>query len=231
MVTGILVALDTTDLERAMEVAGELAGHVSGFKVGLELLTGAGPEALRRVAGLGMPVMADAKLHDIPNTVERAASNIASAGARWVTAHALGGSEMLAAAVHGMQGSNEASGVIGVTMLTSLDQGHLIEAGIDTALPGIVGRLADVAAAAGAEGIVCSPLEASSVKARHGDMVVMTPGIRLSEGDIHDQRRVMTPAAASDAGADYLIIGRAITAADDPVAVVESISKSLRQEG
>ena len=229
--TGILVALDTTDLERALEVAGKLAGHVSGFKVGLGLLTGAGPDALGRIASLGKPVMADAKLHDIPNTVERAASNIASAGARWVTVHALGGREMLAAAVQGMQGSDGATGVIGVTVLTSLDQAHLIEAGIDAALPDIVGRLVDLAAAAGAEGIVCSPFEASSVKARHGDMVVMTPGIRLPEGDIHDQKRVMTPSAASGAGADYLIIGRAITAAEDPVAVVESISKSLRQEG
>lgn len=230
MVSKVLVALDVTGVPVAVELASRLAEHVAGFKIGLELLTGSGPAAVERVAALGKPVFADVKLHDIPTTVERASANLAAAGARWVSVHASGGGEMIEAAVAGMGGADE-TGVLAVTVLTSIGEEQLAGIGLRAGIGDQVRLLAILAAAAGAEGVVCAPGEAPVVKEASRDLMVVTPGIRLADGDRHDQRRVMTPGAAASAGADYLVIGRAITASDDPVAVARRISKSLIDVG
>lgn len=221
----IVVALDMPDLEMATRLAKDLRDEVGGFKVGLELLTAAGPSAISTIADLGVPVFADVKLHDIPNTVERAASQIAAAGARWLTVHGTGGSEMIAAANRGMSGT----GVLVVTVLTSLSSADLTAVGLDGNASSQVRRVSSLAADSGAEGVVCSPHEISSVREVSATLQIFTPGVRPDTSQTHDQKRVATPAAAIASGADHLVIGRPITRAPDPVAAAREIAASLIQ--
>jgi orotidine-5'-phosphate decarboxylase len=219
----IIVALDLPTMEAARRMAERLSGEVGGFKIGLELLTGVGPSAIEDIATLGKPVFADAKLHDIPTTVERAAAHLAATGARWVTVHVSGGKEMIRAAVSGMNGD----GVLGVTMLTSLAKDDLEEIGVTSAVSDQVVRMSRLAAASGAEGVVCSPAEVHSLKKLDLGLSIFTPGIRPDGAGHHDQMRVATPAEAAAAGADYLVIGRPITSAVDPVATAREIAAAI----
>ena len=221
--SGLIVALDFPTVDDAVTVAKPLVEVVDGFKVGLELLSAEGPGAIETVAALGRPVFADMKLHDIPNTVERAASRIAAAGARWVTTHASGGAEMLEAANRGMGGT----GVLAVTVLTSFSEEDLVAIGVTTGIAGQVEGLARLAQGSGVEGLVCAPGEVAGIRASGIDLTVFTPGIRMELGDRHDQKRVATPLEAIAAGADYLVVGRPITQAPDPVAVAREIGISL----
>lgn len=223
MVNRIIVALDTPDLGAATELARALTDDVGGFKVGMELLMGAGPQAIEDIAGIGKPVFADAKLHDIPNTVGRAAARIRDAGARWLTVHASGGREMITAASTGMGGI----GVLAVTVLTSLAPSDLAETGVDKTVPEQVSSLSELASAAGAEGVVCSPAEISLVKEVQPGLKIFTPGVRPSGSSLDDQRRVATPERARADGADYLVIGRPITKADDPTLAARKIAASI----
>jgi orotidine-5'-phosphate decarboxylase len=192
--------------------------------VGLELVTGSGPETITTVAALGRPVFADLKLHDIPNTVRGAARRIAAAGARWVTVHASGGREMMEAAVAGMGGT----GVLAVTVLTSFAEHDLESIGVRSGLENQVIGLAELAVEAGVEGLVCAPGDVAAIRAKGIASTVFTPGIRLegSTGN-DDQKRVGTPVSAVTAGADYLVIGRPITKAPDPVFALREITASL----
>ena len=223
MVNPIIVALDFHELDDAVAMARRLNGVVGGFKVGLQLLMGHGPRAIEEVASLGSPVFADAKLHDIPNTVLGAAENIHSAGARWVTVHASGGREMMEAANAGMEGH----GVLAVTVLTSIESAALADLGVDRASSEQVLVLAGIAAQSSVEGLVCSPHEAKKAKGEHPDLTVFTPGVRPAGANADDQARVATPAAAFTAGADYLVIGRPITRSADPVAKAAEIALEL----
>jgi len=225
--SSLIVALDFSSIEEATAVARSLATEVAGFKVGLELLTGVGPGAISEIADLGLPVFADAKLHDIPNTVHNAASRIAAAGARWVTVHASGGREMMEAAVTGMGGA----GVLAVTVLTSLSADDLESIGIRSGLEKQVLTLAGLAAAAGVEGLVCAPSDVSAVRNEANGLTIFTPGIRVAGAAIHDQKRVGTPESAVAHGADYLVIGRPITRAPDPVVAAREISRTLNRSG
>jgi orotidine-5'-phosphate decarboxylase len=189
----------------------------------MELLMASGPVAIGAVGDLGRPVFVDAKLHDIPNTVERAAARIKAAGARWVTIHASGGEEMAKAAVSGMQGE----GVLAVTALTSLGAEDLPGLGISAGLTEYVTGLADLAAAARVEGVVCSPGEIREVKLAQPGLKLFTPGVRPEDSTRDDQKRVATPGRAVADGADYLVIGRPITRAPDPVAAAREIVVSL----
>ncbi len=230
MVNPILVALDVSDLARAERLARSLDGYVGGFKVGLELLMGEGPESVSRIAVLGLPVFADAKLHDIPNTTERAARQLAAHGARWITAHATGGSRMIEAAASGLTAGSEGRkvGVLAVTVLTSLDQTDLETLGMPGSVRARSVELARLARRAGAEGVICSPLEVASVKKLSPQFLVVTPGIRPGGSAHGDQKRTATPVEALRAGADFIVVGRAITEASDPVASATSILESLR---
>ena len=223
----IIVALDLPTAEEAVRLAGALADCVAGFKVGLGLLHGAGPGLVGVLARLG-PVLADAKLHDIPTQVQAAAQRLGEYGARWVTAHASGGPDMLQAAVRGLSagaGDREA-GVLAVTVLTSIDGAGA------TALfgrsPGeLTSRLAKSAARTGVEGVVCSPKELGVVADVAPGLRRVTPGIRPAGSAADDQRRTATPAEAVARGADLLVVGRPITAASDPAQAVRRLHEEI----
>jgi orotidine-5'-phosphate decarboxylase len=229
----ILVALDVPTAERAVRLAQELVPYVGGFKVGLELLTGPGPRIIGVIARLGKPVFADAKLHDIPNTVRAAARHLGAAGARWVTAHAAGGRAMLAAAVQGLSdgaGARQA-GILAITVLTSLDQESLAATGV-TASPGrLTARRARLAGGVGCEGVITSVRELGVVSDVAPDLLTVVPGIRPKGVSADDQVRSATPSEALARGAGYLVIGRAITKAPDPVRAVRDILSGLDGPG
>jgi orotidine-5'-phosphate decarboxylase len=228
VVNRVLVALDVPTSAEAMVLAEKLQPHVEGFKVGLELLMGEGPTIVSQVAALGSPVFVDAKLHDIPNTVGRAAELLGSAGARWVTVHASGGREMVRVAAEALnEGSGGTGGVLAVTVLTSLGIYELAEMGIDRPLDEMVTSLARSAAAGGAEGVVCAVTEARLVHALGLGLIVVTPGIRPVGSSASDQKRVSTPEAAIRAGSDLLVIGRPITSAPDVVAAAIAITEEI----
>lgn len=224
----VLVALDVGSAEEAVRLAKRVAPYVGGFKVGLGLLYGPGPGTVATLASLGKPVFADAKLHDIPSQVERAAAQLGRWGARWVTAHVSGGREMLEAAVAGLAaGAGGPNGVLGVTVLTSLDEASLAAVGIASTPGKLVSRMARVAAGAGCEGLVCSPLELGVVAAVAPELVTVIPGIRL-DAAADDQRRTATPTDALERGANWLVIGRPITQAPDPEQAAAAIALAIR---
>lgn len=229
MVKGVIVALDLPSAESAVTMAEEVADHVVGFKVGLGLLHGPGPLLISALVALGKPVFADAKLNDIPSQVEVAARRLGEHGARWVTAHVNGGQAMLEAAAAGLHvGAGAApAGILGVTVLTSHDAASLARVGIDRSPGKLVARMARVAAAAGCEGVVSSPRELTVVAQVAPSLLKVTPGIRPVERD-DDQARTMTPGEAIRRGADILVVGRPITAADDPAATASDIATQIR---
>jgi orotidine-5'-phosphate decarboxylase len=224
----IIVALDLPSAEEAVVVAREVEPHVGGFKIGLGLLHGPGPATIDAIVRLGKPVFADAKLHDIPSQVRAAAERLGMHGARWVTAHVSGGIDMLQAAVEGLSsgaGGAEA-GILGVSVLTSLDKNALERIGIQRSPGQLVGRMAKVAAAAGCEGVVCSPQELNVVAQAAPGLLRVTPGIRPRKLD-DDQARTATPIEAMERGASLLVIGRPITQASDPAAAAELIHTEI----
>lgn len=228
----ILVALDVDSAEHAESLARSVSPYVGGFKVGLQLIMAEGPEVVGRIARLGKPVFADLKLHDIPNTVRSAATAIAEQGARWVTAHASGGQEMIEAAVEGLQvGSSHDVGVLGVTVLTSMDDSDLASVGVTADVSEQVGRLSEVSSSAGADGVICSPNEVLVVKAVDNRLLAVTPGIRSATNEPDDQKRVNTPAEAMRLGADFLVIGRSIIATGNPAEAAEAIQDALETPG
>jgi len=228
MVNPLIVALDVETAAHAARLARLLKEDVGGFKVGLGLLSGPGPAVLA-VIGSERPVFADAKLHDIPATVRSAARQLGALGARWVSVHASGGPAMLEAAVEGLSegaGGRDA-GVLAVTVLTSLDASALHAVGI-TASPGrLTSRMARLAAETGCEGIVCSPRELGIVADAAPGLIKVTPGIREAGAAPDDQARVATPADARRHGADFLVVGRPIIRAADPLLAVRHLLASL----
>ncbi len=232
MVNPIIVALDVGSAEEAVRLARKVEPHVGAFKVGLGLLHGAGPGVAAALVDLGKPVFADAKLHDIPSQVEAAASRLGRLGVRWVTAHASGGAAMLRAATEALgESSGGYAGILGVTVLTSLDQSDLASIGV-TSTPGkLVSRMSRLAASTGCEGVVCSPQELTVVASVAPELTKVTPGVRPKGAEAKDQRRTMTPTEAIERGADWLVIGRPITAAADPVAAAAAIAAELQIQG
>jgi orotidine-5'-phosphate decarboxylase len=227
----ILVALDVESAERAVRLAKAVAPHVGGFKVGLELLMGPGPATVAALGALGKPVFADAKLHDIPSTVGRAASQLGRLGTRWVSVHGAGGRAMLEAAAEGLaQGAGgRPAGLLAITVLTSLSPSHLAEAGLPS--PGrLTARLARLAEEAGCEGVVCSPRELRVVADMAPGLRRVTPGIRPAGTDGNDQARTATPEEALRHGADLLVVGRAITGAHDPVKAAAELARVVLAE-
>jgi orotidine-5'-phosphate decarboxylase len=219
----LVPALDLSDLDEAERLARVLAPRVGMLKVGLELSWAVGPEAVRRIAAHG-PVFVDCKLHDIPTTVERAAANVARLGPRMLNVHALGGEAMMRAALEGARRGATSAGVdaplvVAVTVLSS-------HAGEDLASPA---SLAFEAKSAGLDGVVVSGADVEDVRAACGEgFCLVVPGIRPAGSNGHDQVRVLTPAEAIEMGADYLVIGRPLTEADDPAGVAEAIVREIR---
>ena len=227
-----IVALDVPDRVGAEAVVHRLGDACRFYKVGLELFSAEGPAIVAWLRGLGKEVFVDLKLHDIPNTVRGAARSVARHGASLLTVHASGGREMIAAAVEGAREGRPdgGCGILGVTILTSMDAAGVESAWGRTgvAVQDEVVRLAGLVESGQGAGIVCSGHEAAAVRGVFGDRLgLLIPGIRLPGGDAHDQRRVMTPAAAAEAGARWLILGRAVTGAADPVAAMAEVERSL----
>jgi orotidine-5'-phosphate decarboxylase len=225
----IFVALDTPVLSQALALAAAVRPHVGGFKVGLEFITALGPDAVREVAALGLPVFADVKFHDIPNTVAGAAREIARLGATIFNIHVAGGEAMMRAAVDAARGVDPKMKIIGVTVLTSLNDADLSAVGQQGPAQAQVERLAKLARHCGLDGVVCSPQEIALVrKACGADFLIVTPGVRPAGADLADQRRVMTPAEGMRLGADILVVGRPITGAADPAAAAKAIAAEIR---
>jgi orotidine-5'-phosphate decarboxylase len=219
----LIAAIDVSTFAEAEALSRRLSSEVGMLKVGLELLWSEGPQAIRGLAGLA-PVFADSKLHDIPNTVRRASANIASLGAAMFNVHALGGEAMMRAAIQGAEEGAERVGaarplVIAVVVLSS-------QSGEELASPS---SLAYEARASGLDGVVVSGDDVSEVRAVCGeDFCLVVPGIRPAGSNGHDQVRVLTPSEALEKGADYLVVGRPITEASDPVAAARGILSALR---
>jgi orotidine-5'-phosphate decarboxylase len=234
-VNRILVALDVESATRATALADALRGVVGGFKIGKQLFTSEGPAVVRALADRGDQVFLDLKFHDIPNTVAGAVAAAVSTGAWMVNVHASGGRKMMQAAAAAASAGAARLGrprplVIGVTVLTSLDEAQLAETGAGGGLLNQVVRLARLAQDSGLDGVVASPQEITTIREACGpDFLIVTPGIRPVAGELakDDQSRVMTPADAIAAGASYLVIGRPITGARDPQAAARQIADGL----
>ena len=220
----IFVAVDTPDLARATQLAGAVRDHAGGVKLGLEFFSAQGPEGVRRIADLGLPIFLDLKFHDIPNTVAKAVEAIAPLEPAILTVHAHGGHEMLTAAKRAAPPSTK---VVAVTLLTSLDEGDLSDLGIERSPADQVVRLAWMARDAGVDGIVCSGEEVAAAHEAWANGFFVVPGVRPAGADVADQKRVVTPARALDDGASVLVIGRPITGAPDPTRAIMDIAASL----
>lgn len=230
MTTTPIVALDVPSVERARPLVRTLGDACQWYKVGLELFVAEGPHVVTWLRELGKDVFLDLKLHDIPTTVRGAARSAAAHGARLVTVQGSGGAAMIAAAVEGA-GTQDGTGcgVLAVTVLTSFTAADLGMAWgrTDLSVEAEVRRLAGIAGAAGAHGVVCSGLEAAAVHAALPALAVLVPGVRSAGGATHDQARVVTPREAAAAGARYVVLGRMVTAANDPVGAFESALAEL----
>jgi orotidine-5'-phosphate decarboxylase len=220
----IYVALDTPDIERAKAIATRVRNHVGGIKLGLEFFSANGRAGVREMATLGLPIFLDLKLHDIPNTVAKAVQALRPLDPAIITVHAAGGRAMMedakAAAPLGTK-------VVAVTVLTSLDEADLTSIGLAADPHEQVVRLTALAHEAGLDGVVCSGNEVAAARKLWPDGFFVVPGVRPAGGAIGDQKRVMTPRAALDAGASVLVVGRPITQAEDPDQAARAIEATL----
>ena len=222
----IFVALDTQDVHRAAAIARDVSGVASGVKLGLEFFYANGEEGVLRLSEHEAPVFLDLKLHDIPNTVEKAVRALAHLQPAILTVHAAGGRAMMAAAKAAAPPQTK---VVGVTVLTSLDDADLASVGVHGIAARQVERLADLAREAGLDGIVCSGAETAAVRALWPEGFLVVPGVRPAAAEVGDQKRVVTPAQAVSDGASVLVIGRPITAAANPRRAIMDIAASLEQ--
>jgi len=230
----IIVALDVPSAEKAIALAQQVAPAVGAFKIGKELFTAAGPDIVRRIRATGASVFLDLKFHDIPNTVAKAVASAVRLDVQMLTIHTSGGPTMMRAAEEAAQKTaleqgNAAPLVLGVTVLTSMDDNELAAVGSDSNVGRQVERLAKLAMDSGLRGLVCSPLEIAALRQiipNHAQLV--TPGIRTGAEAADDQKRTLTPKEAMDAGASWLVIGRPIYAAPNPREAAEHILESLK---
>ena len=225
----LLIALDYNRGADALALAAQLSPDLCRLKIGKELYTREGRQLVEALQGIGYDIFLDLKYHDIPNTVAAALRVAAEMGVWMVNVHASGGRKMLETAADALARYRQPPLLIAVTVLTSLGDGELREIGIDEPLAAHVARLTALAASSGLNGVVCSAHEAGAVKAAHGrDFLTVTPGIRPAGSSADDQTRTMTPAAALQAGSDYLVIGRPVTRAEKPAVALADIIASLK---
>jgi orotidine-5'-phosphate decarboxylase len=230
----IICAIDTPDIQQAEELAMALQGRVGGLKLGLEFFAAHGRAGAAIVASHRIPVFLDLKFHDIPNTVAGAIRATAGIDCFMMTVHAGGGKAMMRAAADAAMEVATVTGkarpmIVGVTMLTSLDQSDAASIGVSGNLSDQVKRLADLAYNSGLDGVVCSPQEIALLRDHCGrEFKLVVPGIRPAGSQADDQKRVMAPQEAVSQGADYIVIGRPITAAADPKAAAQDIASLLK---
>ena len=231
----LIVALDLPSAAAAAQLAEKLRGRAGLFKVGSELFTAEGPVLVHYLVANGIKVFLDLKFHDIPNTVRAATREATRMGVSTLNVHASGGRAMMAAAAESAREASSAPRmprplVLGVTVLTSLTSEDLKEIGIEGGPEGAVERLARLAQSAGLDGVVASPREIAAIRRTCGPgFVIVTPGIRPATAEVNDQARIATPASAVRAGADFLVVGRPITAAPDPAAAAEAIVAEMEK--
>lgn len=229
----IIVALDVPSADAALKLVRQLAPVSGGFKIGNELFTTAGPDIVEEIRATGAAVFLDLKFHDIPNTVAKAVASATRLGVEMLTIHTSGGLEMMRAAEESAQATAKQTGlntplVLGVTVLTSSNSKTLMETGCGENVGAQVERLANLAVRAGLRGLVCSPLEIADLRRiLPAPIQLVTPGIRTGTEKADDQKRTLTPREAMDAGANWLVIGRPIYAAENPRAAAEKILESL----
>ena len=228
MNTHVIVALDYPTQIEALELAARLSPELCRLKVGKELFTACGPAIVDKLQGMGFEIFLDLKFHDIPNTVAGAVHAAAQLGVWMVNVHAGGGRRMMEAAADTLQSFTQRPLLIGVTVLTSMSDQDLAEMGYSESARERVMRLAKLAAQSGLDGVVCSAREAAELRVAHGPLFhLVTPGIRLTGDAAGDQRRVVTPAVAVADGADFLVIGRSITAATNPLQALQRVHEEL----
>lgn len=221
----LCIALDFSTREEILAAARRFGGKAGWLKIGLEAFTAEGPRIVSEVAGTGARVFLDLKLHDIPTTVSRAVAAASRSGAAMVNVHALGGREMLLAACEAAARVK----LVAVTLLTSLDPRALADLPIAGHPEGITRRLAVLAKECGLDGVVCAPRDLPAVRSACGNgFLTVVPGIRPAGNEAFDQKRIATPKAALDAGADLLVVGRPVTAAADPEAALESLLAEIQ---
>ena len=226
----ICLALDVSSRKEAMDLVRPLSDLTGMFKVGMQLFTAEGPSLIREIIGVGGKVFLDLKFHDIPNTVKSAAVEAARLGVSMMTIHTAGGTGMMQAVasdLHQKFGTAKPL-VVGVTVLTSLDDKALGDMGIASGMDAQVVRMAKLAESSGLDGVVCSPREIQMIRtALRPDFKIVTPGIRMSGQSVDDQQRTATPREAIAAGADYIVVGRAVTHAPDPRNALETLLQGL----
>ena len=233
----LIVALDVDSLEQAQEFVRLLAGEVGMFKIGKQLFTHAGPQAVRLIQDLGGEIFLDLKFHDIPNTVAKAAIEATRLGVKMFNVHASGSLEMMVTTVKEVervcrQEKRRRPIMLAVTVLTSLNQEDLKRLGVVHKVADQVVRLALLTKEAGMDGVVASPHEVADIREACGrGFVIVTPGIRPANSAPNDQQRVMTPAEALRAGVDYIVVGRPITEAKDPIAAARAIVAEMERSG
>ncbi len=221
----LIVALDVPTQEEAMALVAKLSGKISFFKIGLQLFTAAGPEIVRKVAATGAKIFLDLKLHDIPNTVAKAVAAASELDVQMLTLHLSGGRAMIEAAVAVRRPGLT---LLGVTILTSADEQTMRDVGVQGSVEDQVLRLAQLGKRCGVDGLVASPHEVTALRAAVGEaMTIVTPGVRPNSVQADDQKRFASPAQAIEAGADYLVIGRPITAYAEPARAVEKIFEEI----
>ena len=226
----VIVACDFPSAEKTLAFLDRFQGRKPFVKIGMELFYGAGPDIVREIRKRGHKIFLDLKLHDIPNTVKKAMSVLRDLDVDLVNVHAAGTVRMMEAALEGLTRPDGTRPLlIAVTQLTSTDQEALEQdLWIERPMDQVVMHYAENAAKAGLDGVVCSPLEAQKVHEACGaGFLTVTPGVRFADGDVGDQKRVMTPEEAKKIGSDYIVVGRPITAADDPVAAYERCCKEF----
>lgn len=224
----VIVALDFPAEQAALDLVARLDPSLCRLKVGKELFTAAGPQLIRQLARLGFPVFLDLKFHDIPNTVAAACRVAGDLGVWMLNVHASGGRKMMESAREAVDKSDHKPLLIAVTVLTSMDEASLRETGVSRTPAEQVFHLAGLAKQSGLDGVVCSAQEAEALRGEFGErFILVTPGIRPAGSDSGDQSRIMTPASAIRSGSSYLVVGRPITQAADPLAALRIINQEI----
>jgi orotidine-5'-phosphate decarboxylase len=225
----VIVALDYANAQSALKLVNQLNPDLCKLKIGKELFTAAGPQLVEQLVAKNFKVFLDLKFHDIPNTVKKACEAAANLGVWMLNVHACGGSSMMQAALEGVNKSRHQPYLIAVTVLTSMNQANLSEIGIENSVENQVLKLAKLTQQAGLHGVVCSAQEAALLKQHlKNDFLLVTPGIRPATASLDDQSRVLTPAQAIMMGASYLVVGRPITQAENPIKVLEAIAQEIQ---
>ena len=227
----IILALDVNSLTKAQSILSDLKSHIGGVKLGMEFFNSFGPDGVREISKLGIPIFIDLKLHDIPITVYKTIKTLMELDIAIINVHSSGGRDMLEAAAKARsEFKDKSTKLIAVTVLTSLDDNDIEEIGYKDNSEDLVLRLASLAKDSGLDGVVCSAKEISLIKSKLGkNFILVVPGIRLEKDNKNDQKRVMSPKKAINAGADLLVIGRPITDSKDPLKTIDNILENIKQ--